>query len=318
MTVLVTGASGFVGRQLVARLRRGIDPATRVVGWDHTPTDDAPPPAGVEWQTLDLTDVDAVDAAIRAIGPTRIFHLAGLSSVRQAEGAARRTYEVNVNGTASLAKALRRHAPGAVTVFASSGEVYGAAFASGQPLAETSPVRPMNAYARSKLAAEIALQDTLSETCPVIALRLLNHTGPGQDERFVVPTFAAQLARIEKGLAPPRMKVGNLSAERDFMDVEDVIDAYVAALKLADSANGFQVFNVASGAPRSIRSILDTLLSLSSASPAVEQNPGAMRANEIARTVCDTSSFRAATGWQPGQEFSATLARTLDWWRGRV
>lgn len=318
MTVLVTGASGFVGRQLVARLRRGIDPATRVVGWDHTPTDDAPPPAGVEWQTLDLTDVDAVDAAIRAIGPTRVFHLAGLSSVRQAEGAARRTYEVNVNGTASLAKALRRHAPGAVTVFASSGEVYGAAFASGQPLAETSPVRPMNAYARSKLAAEIALQDTLSETCPVIALRLLNHTGPGQDERFVVPTFAAQLARIEKGLAPPRMKVGNLSAERDFMDVEDVIDAYVAALKLADSANGFQVFNVASGAPRSIRSILDTLLSLSSASPAVEQNPGAMRANEIARTVCDTSSFRAATGWQPGQEFSATLARTLDWWRGRV
>lgn len=318
MTVLVTGASGFVGRQLVARLRRGIDPATRIVGWDHTPTDDAPPPAGVEWQTLDLTDVDAVDAAIRAIGPTRVFHLAGLSSVRQAEGAARRTYEVNVNGTASLAKALRRHASGAVTVFASSGEVYGAAFASGQALAETSPVRPMNAYARSKLAAEIALQDTLSEACPVIALRLLNHTGPGQDERFVVPTFAAQLARIEKGLAPPRMKVGNLSAERDFMDVEDVIDAYVAALKLADGANGFQVFNVASGAPRSIRSILDTLLSLSSASPAVEQNPGAMRANEIARTVCDTSSFRAATGWRPRQDFSATLARTLDWWRGRV
>lgn len=318
MTVLVTGASGFVGRQLVARLRREIDVATRVVGWDHTPADNAVSIAGVEWQTLDLTDVDTVDAAIRVIAPTRIFHLAGLSSVRQAEGAARRTYEVNVDGTASLAKAVRLHAPGAVTVFASSGEVYGAAFASGQALAETSPFRPMNSYARSKLAAEIVLQDTLAETCPVIALRLLNHTGPGQDERFVVPTFAAQLARIEKGLIPPRMSVGNLAAERDFMDVDDVIDAYVAALRLADAATGFQVFNVASGAPRSIRSILDTLLSLASANPSVEQNAGAMRANEIARTVCDTSSFRAATGWRPSRDFKETLARTLDWWRAQV
>ena len=66
--------------------------------------------------------------------------------------------------------------------------------------------------------------DLLSERCPVIALRLLNHSGPGQDERFVVPNFAVQIARIEKGLIEPKLSVGNLEVERDFLDVDDVID----------------------------------------------------------------------------------------------
>ncbi|MGE3307708.1 MAG: NAD-dependent epimerase/dehydratase family protein, partial [Rhizobiaceae bacterium] len=260
MTVLVTGASGFVGGRLVRALRQHLPAQTRLIGWDRSPAVDAA--EGVEWRAVDLTDAAAVDAAIADARPAQVFHLAALSSVGQAQGAARATHDVNVGGTFNLAEALRRHSPGTGVIFASSGEIYGGAFAAGAPLAEGASVLPLNSYARSKLAAEFVLHDRLADACPVVALRLLNHTGAGQDERFVVPTFAAQIARIEKGLHPPQVHVGNLAAERDFLDVDDVIDAYVRAFTIIGEAPGFRVFNVASGAPRSIASILDRLVAL--------------------------------------------------------
>lgn len=318
MTVLVTGASGFVGSRLIRALRTYLPADMRLSGWDHAPTDEALAVENVEWRTVDLTDAEAVDAVIREAPPSRVFHLAARSSIHQSQTAAKATHDVNVRGTAILANALQAHAPGSVMIFASSGEVYGSAFAAGSALSETSPVLPVNPYARSKLAAEFVLQDTLSETCPVIVLRPLNHTGPGQDERFVVPSFAAQIARIEMGLVPPRLSVGNLAAERDFLDVADVIDAYLATLELAGSASGFQVYNVAAGRPRSIASILDRLVALSSVSFSVETDPARMRPVDIPRTLCDTSAFLAKTGWQPKRDFDATLADVLNWWRGRV
>ena len=316
MRILVTGASGFVGNRLVGRLRSGFGAEIEVVGWDRTPHAQSIP--GVAWRSVDLTDAAAVDAAIRAERPDRVFHLAGLSSVKQAEGAASQACEVNVGGTVALARALNDHAAGAALIFASSGAVYGAAFASAEPLTEQAAVRPLDAYGRSKLAAEIVLQDMLSERCPVIALRLLNHSGPGQDERFVVPSFAAQIARIEKGLTPASLSVGNLDVERDFLDVDDVIDAYLAALTMADQANGFQTYNVASGRPRGIGSILDRLIGLSTASPVVERAGARLRPGEIATTRCDISAFQARTGWQPRRNFDDTIVAILDWWRGQV
>ena len=318
MTVLVTGASGFVGSRLTARLRGELGQHRRVIGWDRTPLEDWPVIPGIERWNVDLTDAGAVDAALRAEPPEIVFHLAGITSVRQAEGAARQTYDVNVGGTASLAAALCVHAPGALVIFASSGEVYGGAFASGEPLTETAAVRPLNAYARSKLAAEILLRDRLSETCPVVAMRLLNHSGPGQDERFVIPAFAAQIARIEKGLIPPTIAVGNLDVERDFLDVSDVIDGYMKAFDLAGSAAGFEIYNICSGRPRSIRSVLEQLLSLTTVKPLVEPAPELMRPQEIARTVCDASAFQARTGWQPKRDFSETTTAILDWWRSKI
>jgi GDP-4-dehydro-6-deoxy-D-mannose reductase len=200
-------------------------------------------------------------------------------------------------------------------ILASTAEIYGRAFASGAPLPESSAVAPTNAYARSKLAAEIALSETIADVCPVIALRLCNHTGPGQDERFVVPTFAAQIARIEAGVLPPVLKVGNLTAERDFMGVADVIEAYIAALRYADEAQGFRIYNVGSGTTRTIGSILEGLSALSSARFEVVQDPARMRPSDIPRAVCDVAAFSAATGWSAKSPWSATLAAVLNYWR---
>src|SRR5690348_7693993 len=147
MTILVTGASGFVGSRLVDRLCRELGSDARLIGWDRAPSPEAHAARGIEWRSVDLTDAAAGDAAVRADPPSRVFHLAGLSSVKQAEGTAMATYEVNASGTEHLARALGTHAPGAVTIFASTGTVYGSAFAMGDALGETAPVRPLDAYA---------------------------------------------------------------------------------------------------------------------------------------------------------------------------
>ena len=116
----------------------------------------------------------------------------------------------------------------------------------------------------------------------------------------------------------PKLSVGNLDAERDFLDVDDVIDAYMAALAFADEAKGFAIFNIASSRLRSIASILDRMIGLTPAKLSVERAAGRMRASDIAATRCDTSAFTARTGWRPQRDFDDTIAAILDWWRSRV
>lgn len=313
MSILVIGASGFVGHHLVPALREHVPNSVRLVaaGRGHF----GAPQSGIEHAAVDVTDQDSVDALFERLRPTRVIHLAALSSVQQAHLSTAKAYDVNVGGTLAIASAMRRFVPGAALLFASTGEVYGRTFLSGQALNEDAPVLPANPYARSKLAAEIVLQDRLSDVCPVITLRLLNHTGAGQDERFVAPSFAAQIARIEVGAAAPVVKVGNLSAERDFLDIADVVDAYIHALGLLDRQRGYSLFNIASGEARSIASILEALRRLSRVPFEVETDPARMRPSDIARAICDAAAFRAATGWMPKRPFADTVSSLLDWWR---
>jgi GDP-4-dehydro-6-deoxy-D-mannose reductase len=311
--VVVTGATGFVGRRLVKKLREAVGDSDAVVA------------VGSTWQRRNspngqigsLADPSAVDELIAATRPSLVLHLGAHSSIAEAHkpGAARAMHAANVLGTMNLADAVRKRAPGARFVFASSGEVYGAAFANPGPLTETSPVLPTNPYARSKLAAEMLLQDCLSDVCPVIVLRLMNHTGAGQDERFVVPSFAAQIARIEAGLQQPILKVGNLTAERDFLDVDDVVAAYLAICTAAIPL-GYTVYNVSSGAAQPIRGIVDALIREARVPIEVEIDPSRLRPSDIARAVTDSSRLRSATGWRPAISWNDTLAAVLAHARG--
>lgn len=149
-----------------------------------------------------------------------------------------------------------------------------------------------------------------------IRVRPFNHTGPGQTERFAIPAFAAQIARIEAGVQEPVIRVGNLDARRDFLDVRDVVDAY---LRLALSPDPFEpglVLNLASGTARRIGDVLDELLSLARVSIRLETDPSRLRANDTPFAIGDASRIRELIGWKNRTPWSATLADVLAFWRG--
>lgn len=291
--VLVTGAGGFAGSHLVEHLRSS---RAEVVGWTR--------------QTVDLLDRDRVRAAIHDLRPTQVYHCAGVPHVAESWRDTAQPLEGNVLGTEHLLDAIRRAGircrvliPGSATVYAPSS----------RPIAETDPIAPSSPYAISKLAQEqLALRAIQEDGIDVVVTRSFNHTGPRQTPAFVAPSMARQIAMIERGQLQPVIKVGNIEAQRDVMDVRDVVRAY-AALMQSGTTGG--IYNVASGIARSIRSILEAIVSRSTVPVQIEVEPARIRPSDIPIVVGNYSRLTAATGWRPQISFDQMLDDLLAYWR---
>jgi GDP-4-dehydro-6-deoxy-D-mannose reductase len=312
-TVLLTGGTGFVGRHLASALATRLPDAKLVL---LCRPGEKPQRRDVQYLTAELTDEASVKAAVDDVRPDLVLHLAAQASVGDAVGSAEDTWRVNFCGTMWLAAAIARACAQATFLFVSSAEVYGANF-SKTPVSEDTPLLPINAYARAKAAAEAMLADILPQSAQLIVARSFNHTGAGQDERFALPAFAAQIARIEKGEKEPLLLVGNLSAERDFLDVEDVVEAYLRLIETAGLPRR-TTFNVASGRAHAISDMLRRLRALAGADFDISVDPDRMRASDVPCSVGDASKLRKTTGWAPRRSIDDTLSRLLDYWRERV
>jgi GDP-4-dehydro-6-deoxy-D-mannose reductase len=150
-------------------------------------------------------------------------------------------------------------------------------------------------------------------------VRPFSHTGPGQSESFVAPAFAAQIARIERGEQAPRLMVGSLKSRRDFLDVRDVVDFYVRAIRRFDELPNGCAVNVASGRSLAIEEILKILLSLSDKTIEVAVDPARLRGAETntESVVGDAALARRLLDWQPRFDMRQTLQAVLDECRGR-
>lgn len=311
--ILMTGASGFVGRRLAPALQTAY-PAAALAAIAHSPSDECP---GWTMFCVDLADANGVNEAVRSWRPSLVVHLAAQSSMGQEAELAEATWRINSVGALNLACAIARTAPESMVFNVSTGEVYGSSFLNG-PASEATPLSPHGAYARSKAAAEAIFEDVLPIESRLVTVRPLNHTGAGQDERFVLPSFAAQIARIEAGLAPPKLQVGNLGVERDFLDVRDVIDAYLLILAGAEALPRRAVLNVASGQPRRIADFLDVMVSASTRPFDVEIDPARLRSTKIPRIAGDAAALRRHFGWIPKHSLDELVVELLTYWRAKI
>jgi len=313
---LVTGASGFVGPHLCAALEAH--------GCEVWTTDRSPAPPGrsqsqaaaSRHSRCDLADAAAVRALVESTRPEWIFHLASLSSVAHSFENPSEVLLGNLGAACNVLEAVRRAAPRARLLVVGSAEQYGAVPEGEQPIRETQPFRPASPYAVGKVAQEyLALQYAATWGVDVVLARSFNHSGPGQSDRFVLPAFAAQIAACEQGRQEPVLRVGNLDVWRDFLDVRDVVRAYVL---LAERGEHGTAYNVCRGETFRIRDLLDGLLAQARRPLRVEPDPARWRPVDLPVLRGDPSRLRERTGWSPSLDMHRTLGDLLDDWRGRT
>ncbi|MQB33800.1 GDP-mannose 4,6-dehydratase [Rhizobium rhizogenes] len=312
--ILITGASGFVGSWLLReldkrRLEQGADLIVLTAGQGDVS----------DWK-IDITDRDRVATLIRDCRPTAVVHLAAVSAPTTARREPARAWAVNFQGTMNLAEAVIKNSPEARFIFASSSEVYGQSFEvqAGMPVDENVVLKPTTTYGATKAAADILVGQLFHDGLRSVRFRPFNHTGPGQTESFVVPAFAKQIAQIKAGLVEPVIKVGNLSAYRDFLDVRDVVRAYAAAALAEGPELDGRVFNLASGKPVQIKAILEQLILSSGLDITVVTDPERVRPVEILRATGNARAAHEALDWMPATDLSTTIADVLNDWTHRV
>lgn len=310
MRSLITGVGGFAGSHLadhlVAEHASAGETSAEVWGCDLSGERRAFHPPTLRVLAADLRSAEAARAVIEAARPDRIYHLAGQAHVGDSWASPWETIETNLRAQINLLEAVVRAGLRPRVLVIGSADEYGRVTPQELPLDENRPLRPDSPYSVSKVGQDmLGLQYFLSYQLPVVRVRPFNHIGPRQSRRFAAASFAAQIAAIEAGRQPPVLKVGNLSARRDFTDVRDIVRAYVLALELGEPG---EVYNVGTGRSWAIADLLATLLRLSPAKVTLEPDPARLRPSDLPDLVCNASKLRARTGWQP----RLTLEQTLN------
>ncbi|MHB2204960.1 NAD-dependent epimerase/dehydratase family protein [Methylobacterium sp. CM6257] len=307
MRVLVTGAGDYLGRRLLEALRQGLPPGSRILGIDRSAQ---PPLDGVTFLDVDPFDAGKLAEAVAAFRPTLVFHLAALASVAQSSETPSYAWRADLLGTLNLAEAVAKTR--AALVFLSASVVYGEAFRDRACPDESVTPRPDTIAGRTKTACEYILRDVLANArVKHLVLRPSNYIGPGQSETFVVASFAGQIARIERGLAPPVLEVGDLSAGRDFFDVADFTAACLRVIERIDDLPDGGIYNVGSGVVTPVSEILDALRAMTDAAFSVRVAADRVRPAGVRSEGCDPAAFAAATGWTPAIPLAQSLSAIL-------
>jgi len=287
MRALITGGNGFVGRHLQTHLESLGDTVAIL---------DLP---------LDITDYQAVRAAVADAQPEAIYHLAALSHVGTSWQNPSAVVDVNVAGTTNVLSAAREVVPEATVLFVSSADVYGPRNPDEMPLRETTEPRPTSPYAASKLAGEVFAQQAVRGFGQrVVIARPFNHVGPGQSVSFFIPGITSRMVAATR-TGTTDIAVGNLTSRRDFTDVRDVVRAY--RLLVEHGVTG-EIYVIASGRDVSMQDVANELRQLVNPQLRFVEDPALLRPVDVPLLRGDASKLEAATGWRPEIAWSETLA----------
>jgi GDP-4-dehydro-6-deoxy-D-mannose reductase len=310
---LITGIGGFVGRHLLQHLRQQGDEVCglgRPLDCLGLATD------AVRVYPADLQDRAAVEAVIREVRPEAVYHLAAQSSTGDSLVDPWATISNNLLSQLNLFEALLAAGLRPRTLVIGSSDEYGRVRPEEVPTNEDVPLRPTTPYAVSKVGQDVMGHQYFAQHgLPVIRVRPFNHTGPGHDARFVIPSFARQLAQIERGEREPVLRVGNLDVARDFTDARDMVRAYRLAVLAGVPGD---VYNLGRGRSMRIAEMVSDLIAMCRVPVRVEADPALLRPTDVPRQEADTRKFTELTGWQPQIPWHTTLLDTLQYWRARV
>lgn len=309
MKSLIIGGAGFVGAYLIEHLKDdlGHEVAVTKMETETIPTE------GVEVYDLNILIKEDIVRLFRQVHPDYIFHLAAQSSVSVSWKNPQLTIDVNIKGGANVLEALRELDYKPRVLLIGSGEEYGHIRPGETPIGEDNNTRPGNIYAATK-ACQNMLGKIYADAygLDVMMVRAFNHIGPNQAPLFVVADFCKQVAEIEAGKRKAVMKVGNLSAKRDFTDVRDVVRAYGLLIEKGKSG---ETYNVGSGHAIAIEDLLQMILKNSEAQIKVEVDPEKLRPVDVPIIEADIRKLAGETGWQPGIPLVQTIRETLNYWR---
>ena len=314
MRVLITGASGFVGRHLAAHLRK-VQPQAAIYGTMLVPQESASAAVNKSC-ALDLRDEGQVRRLIDDCKPDAIYHLAAQAFVPRSFENPWETLENNIRSQLNIIQSCLALKMRPRILIVGSAEIYGAVAAHQLPMTEETSLQPNSPYSVSKAAQDmLGLQFYLSHQMPIMRARPFNHIGPGQNIRFVAPAFAMQIAKIEAKQQAPCIYIGNLQARRDFTDVRDIVRAYHLMI---EKGRPGEAYNVASGKAYSIQYVLDTLLDMSGIKIETQVDPARLRPVDVPEIRGDAGKLRRDTGWQPKRPFEAALQDVLTDCRQRI
>lgn len=297
MTILLTGASGFVGKYAQELIPGCV-------------------PLCANGEVVDLRDSWQLISAVTAIKPAAVIHLAAQSFVPHSFRHPAETYEINFWGTFNLLRALKESGFAGRFLYVGSGEVYGHVPECRLPVTEDEPLRPLTPYAVSKVAAEaMCYQWSQTESMHIVMTRPFNHIGPGQDERFLIANIARQIVLIKLGMQEPIVHTGQVDITRDFTDVRDVVHAY--ALLLQRGSNG-GVYNVCSAKEHGIRGLVKLMLSTAGVEAEIRPEPDRFRPGVQRRMYGTYARLLRDSGWRPTIPIEQSLKDILDDWERRL
>ena len=302
--VLILGVNGFVGRYLVKEF---LEHGYSVFGSDiaeNTSLKD------IGYQNADILNELEITQLITQTNPDMIINLAAVSSVGQSWNNPQLTMKVNVVGSLNILEAARKLKKLPKILLVGSSEEY---MTCDEPINENMPLNANNPYGISKIAQEnIAKMYRNFYNMMIYCVRAFNHTGVGQNNTFVIPSFCKQAAEIENSGQSGIIKVGNLSAKRDFCDVNDVVRAYRMIIESDDCS---KIYNIGSGTVYSLQEILDYIVSLCSQKITVEVDYKRYRPVDTPIVRCDNRLIRKELGWIPNISVKKTIKNMFEFYR---
>lgn len=312
MNVLILGATGFVGSYLMERAQAA---GHRVVGTHYNATVDSR-----EWMKFDdLVHCDVryreqLDYALSVSKPDVIYHLAAQSYPALSWRAPIETLQSNVIGTANVFEAVRAAGIDPVVVVACSSAQYGEVTADEVPVKESHPMRPVHPYGISKAATEmLAVQYWINNRIRAVCARIFNTTGP-RKAGDVCSDFTLRMARIEAGLIPPVLKVGNLDTHRALTDVRDLASALEL---LAAKGQPGEAYNISGSRTYQMREVVDLVRKHALVPVDVQTDPALLRPTDEPVIFGDSAKLIAATAWSQQVPLERTIVDMLDYWRLR-